>query len=102
MTGPNLAQGFAQLRGGGGALTANVGPANISATFARLAAGQTISLEGVSVPLRLDPTSHAVTGGTAQVWCIPPAGTAGEAILSGQYVDPAGTVKGSFASACSP
>jgi ABC-type branched-subunit amino acid transport system substrate-binding protein len=99
--GPNLAQGFAQLRGGGGALTVNVGPAEISSTFSRLGSGQSINLQGVSVPLQLDRVSHGPLSVRPQVWCVPRVnGPAGEAILSGQYVDTSNTVQGTFTTQC--
>ncbi|MFI5300948.1 MAG: hypothetical protein ACHREM_22935, partial [Polyangiales bacterium] len=102
VTGATLNAGFALLGSSDGALQPKVGPSSIAETFAKLTAGEGVSLTGASNLLTFDATKRALTGGVTQVWCVPSvAGRAGAAILSGQSIDTAtSAVKGTVSIAC--
>jgi ABC-type branched-subunit amino acid transport system substrate-binding protein len=101
LTGGNLMDGFHLLAPGGGALQVGVGADDISSTFAKLVSGQAVNLDGASSPLDIDQGTHAASGVTTQVWCVPSVGgRAQQVILSGQTIDATNTVKGTFSAAC--
>lgn len=81
---------------------ATVGEANITSTFALLATGQPIDIEGASGPLTFDQSGAPTAD--IQIWCLPPGGApavAGPAIPSGRYYSAAtGAMAGSIGAAC--